>query len=211
MNSSCCRALLAALAVGAAACSSGSHGGGVPEAACVAVESRTLAWSELSPLGFSADGLLRALGGEHETRLARADGTSTGLELGLQRVASGSVSFQRRERESTAGSPDAGTACGDVVSVPADLAFTTNDGAFRETWRVELIAQDPARAVGHAEIDLQALEGDYAVTELDPAAFDRVVGLLELDLRAMAWAGELSGEGRTSSARAQPFEIGSFR
>jgi len=206
-------ALLVSLAL--AGCGSGGSGGGPPEAACVPVESRALAWSEQSPLGFSADGLLRALGGEHETRLVRADGTSTGLSLGLSRVSAGSVSFQTRERESAlAGEPDAGTACGDVMSVPVTLSFTTNDSAFDERWTVELSAEETTRATGRTEFDLQALAGDYSVTEVDPAAFDEVVGVIELELSATTWAGELSGQARkatTAGGSGEDFDIGAFR
>jgi hypothetical protein len=178
----------------------------------VVVESRSLAWSEQSPLGFSADGLLRALGTEHETRLARADGTSTGLDLGLSRVSAGSVSLQRRERESTAGTPDAGTPCGDVMTVPVSLSFRTNDAAFDETWTLELVADETDRATGRAEFDLRALAGDYRVTEVDPASFDEVVGVIEIELDATSWAGELSGEARNAgSASTKDFDIGTFR
>jgi hypothetical protein len=195
----------------------GSGGGGAPadEAACVAVETRSLAWSERSPLGFSADGLLRAIGSEHETRLTRADGTSTGLSLGLVRVSAGGVAFQTRERASTPGGPaDAGTPCSDAMSVPVTLSFTTNDGEFDEMWTVELLAEDMARATGHAEIDLLALDGAYGVTDVDPASFDEVVGILDIEVRAAAWAGELSGQARnagTGAAGARDFDIGRFR
>jgi hypothetical protein len=196
-------------------CGSGGGGGAAAEASCVAVETRSLAWSELSPLGFSADGLLRAIGSEHETRLTRADGTSTGLTLGLVRVSAGSVAFQTRERASTAGGPaDAGTPCSDAMSVPVTLSFTTNDGAFDETWTVELLAEDMARATGHAEIDLLTLDGTYGVTDVDPASFDEVVGILDLELAASAWTGELSGQARngdTGAASARDFDIGRFR
>ena len=206
-------ALLVSLAFSALGCGSGGGGSGPPEAACVAVESRSLAWSEQSPLGFSADGLLRALGSERETRLTRADGTSTGLHLGLSRVSAGSVQLQTRERESSVpGQADAGTACGDVMRVPATLSFTTNDGAFDETWPIELVAEDTARAAGRAEFDLLAVAGDYSVTEVDPASFDQVVGAIALEFVGTAWAGELSGEARANGAGgAEHFDIGTFR
>ena len=205
--------LLVSLAFAGLACGSGRSGGAPPEAACVAVESLSLAWSEQSPLGFSADGLLRAFGSERETRLTRADGTSTGLDLGLSRVSAGTVSFQTRERESTVASQsDAGAPCGDVMSVPVALSFTTNDAAFDEIWTVELLAASMARATGRAEFDLQTLSGEFSVTAVDPASFDEVVGLLELDIAGTAWSGTLSGQARRSGADdAEDFDIGSFR
>ena len=159
--------------------------------------------------------MLRALGTSRETRLTRADGTSTGLDLGLSRVSAGSVAFQTRERESTtAGQPDAGAPCGDIMSVPVALSFTTNDAAFNEVWTVELIAEGMGRATGRAEFDLQAVSGDYSVTAVDPASFDEVVGIIELELVGAAWAGELSGQARKVGAgggNAEAFGIGTFR
>lgn len=205
-------ALLVSLVSSGLGCGSGRSGSKPPEAACVPVETRSLAWSERSPLGFSADGLLRALGSEREARLTRADGTSTRLDLGLSRVSAGSVSFQTREPESTPrGQPDAGAACGDMMRVPVTLSFTTTDAAFDETWTIELAAEDMARATGHAEFDLRALNGDYSVTEVDPASFDQVVGVIELEIAATAWVGELSGQARTNASAPEDFDIGTFR
>lgn len=207
--------LLVSLACTAGGCGSGSSGGRHEEAACVANQSRSLAWSEQSPLGFSADQLLRALGSEREARLTRADGTSSGLDLGLSRVSAGAVSFQTRERESSPAGPlDAGTPCGDVMSVPVTLSFTTSDAAFDERWTLELTAESSTRATGRVELDLLALAGDYQVTQVDPASFDEVVGVLELDLAGTAWTGSLSGLARRNASgapRTEDFVIGTFR
>ena len=203
-------ALLVLLAL--TACSSGGGGGGgdAPDAVCVTVASRPLVWSERSPLGFSADELLRALGSQREARLVRADGSSTALDLRVERVIGGPLSFQTNEREAA----DAGAAgCRDAMSVPVTLAFASNDGAFDERWPMSLLAEGSAQALGHTDaIDLRAIDGTY-VSPVDAAESDELVGVLNIELDGMAWSGSLVGELRTGglSASSEHFDIGTFR
>jgi hypothetical protein len=195
---------------------------------CLAVESRNLAWSELSPLGFSADGLLNALGAERETRLAWADGSSTRLTLTLER-SEGMVAFEEREwTESRSGAEPAvaqvGGAdavapvqCNDVVSLPVTLSFATNDGAFAEQLSFRLLAESTTRATGGVTLDAEELTGSFRVTEVDPDAYDRVLVSFELTLGSETWSGRVAGQAiddgggssdGTSSARL--LDIGSF-
>ena len=193
----------------AAGCGSSDGGSGGPPAECEPVQSRSLAWSERSPLGFSADELLGTLGSPRETRLRQSDGTSTALSLAITRASGGSLSFQTRERQSASLEPEA---CADAMSLPVTLSFATNDGAFDETWTLELLAEGAGHATGHADVDLLTLEGSYTVTEVDPEAFDEIVGLLDIDLDASTWSGKLSGRGDSESGGSgQRFEIGTFR
>jgi hypothetical protein len=160
-------------------------------------------------LGFSADELLGTLGSERETRLRRSDGTNSALSLAITRASGGSLSFQKRERESASLEPES---CADAMSLPVTLSFATNDGAFDETWTLELLVEGAGHATGHADVDLLTLDGSYTVTEVDPEAFDEIVGLLDIDLDASAWTGRLSGRGNSAASRSgQSFEIGTFR
>ena len=173
---------------------------------CLAVESRNLAWSELSPLGFSADGLLNALGAERETRLEWNDGSSTRLTLTLER-SDGSVAFEEREWvESSSGAEPAiaqvGGAedevapfqCNDVVSLPVTLSFATSDGAFAEQLSFRLLAESTTRATGAVTLDTEELTGSFVVTEVDPAAYDRVLVGFDLTLSSGTWSGRVWGQ-----------------
>jgi len=199
---------------------------GEEDVGCLAVESRNLAWSELSPLGFSADGLLNALGAERETRLEWSDGSSTRLTLTLER-SDGMVAFEEREwTESSSGAEaavaqvggaDEVTQCNDVVSLPVTLSFATSDGAFAESLSFRLLAESTTRATGGATLDARELTGSFRVTEVDPAAYDRVLVIFGLTLGNEAWSGRVSGQAiddgdgsadGTTSARL--LEIGTF-
>jgi hypothetical protein len=193
---------------------------------CFAVETRNLAWSELSPLGFSADALLNALGAERETRLEYADGSSTRLSLSLER-SEGRVAFEEREwTESPSGSGGAEPAlaaeiapaqCGNVVSLPATLGFATSDGAFAEQLSLRLLAESTTHATAWVSLDTAALMGSFRPSGIDPAAYDRVLAQLTLTFGSDAWSGTLSGQAShegggapDGSASARFFEIGSF-
>jgi hypothetical protein len=201
---------------------------GEEDVGCLAVESRNLAWSELSPLGFSADALLSALGTERETRLDWADGSSSRLSLTLERR-DGAVAFEEREwTEASSGAEpaiaqvgsadeDAIAQCNDVVSLPVTLSVATNDGAFAEQLSFRLLAESTTRATGSVTLDTQELTGSFRVTEVDPAAYDRVLVTFELTLGSEAWRGRISGQAvddgdgssdGTTSARL--FQVGSF-
>lgn len=195
---------------------------------CFAVETRSLAWSELSPLGFSADALLSALGSEHETRLTWADGSSTRLTLTLER-SDGAVAFEEREwQESSSGAESAvaqvgGTdevplpQCNDVVSLPVTLSLATNDGALAEQLPLRLLAESATRATTGATLDTEELTGSFRVTAVDPAAYDRVLANITLAFGDDAWSGTISGQAvddgdgsADGSTSARFFEIGSF-
>jgi hypothetical protein len=224
------QALLAAAALG---CGADSHsaaldgpsvsGGqtGEETTGCQPVQTRRLAWSERSPLGFSADELLNSLGAQRDARLTWEDGTSTTLSLALARGASGSVEYQEREygSDSSGAEPAAaiGTECLDVVSIPITLSFSTGDGAFAEEWALPLLAESATRATGFSKIELSALEGSFTVTQIDPAQFDEVLAHVTLTLASNAWSGALAGEAvkatgssPSDSVSARSFDIGSF-
>jgi hypothetical protein len=227
MTRRCCSLpslLLLVAACGSGGSSDNSDGGGLggrtaeDGAGCNAVSSVNLAWSERSTLGFSADELLNALGAEHQARLTYADGTSTTLTLGLQRGTSGQVQFQQRQYTSDQSGRELAvdSDCDDVLSIPVTLSFTTNDGAFAESWALSLLADSATTATGYVPLELDALAGSYTVTEVDPAEFDDVVAFITLGFAAAAWSGSVSGQAIQSDAApsgtssARSFSIGSF-
>jgi hypothetical protein len=194
---------------------------------CFAVETRNLAWSEQSPLGFSADGLLNALGAEREARLQWANGSSTRLTLALER-SDGAVAFEEREWVDAPSGAESGGAqsavaeiapvsCGNVVSVPVTLSLATNDGAFAEQLPLRLLAESTSRATAWISIDTADLTGSYSVTEVDPAAYDQVLAQFSLTFGGDAWTGSISGQAvddgagsADSASSARNFEIGAF-
>jgi hypothetical protein len=224
------QALLAAAALG---CGADSHsatqtgpsviGGqtGEETTGCQPVQTRMLAWSERSPLGFSADELLNSLGVERDSRLTWNDGTSTTLSLALARGASGSVEYQERDyvSDSSGAEPAAliGMDCLDVVSIPVTLTFSTGDGKFAEEWALPLLAESATRATGFSEIELSTLEGSFTVTQIDPAQFDEVLAHVTLTLGSSVWSGTISGQAvkatgpsSNDSVSARSFDIASF-
>jgi hypothetical protein len=213
--------LLAAVALG---CGADTHspddpnviGGqtGEETIGCQPVQTRTLAWSERSPLGFSADELLNSLGAERDSRLTWSDGTSTTLSLALARRVNGSVEYQEREYVSDgSGAELVAPTCPDVVSIPVTLTFSTGDGKFAEEWALPLLAESATRASGFSRVELGTLEGSFTVTQIDPAQFDDVLAHVTLTLESSAWSGTLSGQAVKEmgpSVSAQSFDIASF-
>src|SRR5690349_7644587 len=211
------------LSMAAAACGSSGSDGNDPHAGgqtgeenvgCLPVETTNLAWSERSSLGFSADELLNALGAEQQTRLTWDDGSDTSLTMTLVR-GSGSPSFQEREWTDDGSGRElaAGVECTNVVTIPATLTFTTNDGAFAEDWPLTLLADGSGSASGYTQLDLNELQGDFEVTMVDPADYEAVTAFVTLSFDGARWTGTISGqatrtEGQTASA--QNFSIASF-
>jgi hypothetical protein len=221
------QALLAAAALGCGADSPSASpnepsviGGqtGEETTGCRPVQTRMLAWSERSPLGFSADELLNSLGAERDTRLTWNDGTSTTLSLALARGASGSVEYQERDYVSdNSGAELVATECLDVVSIPVTLTFATGDGRFTEDWELPLLAESVTRATGFSKIELSTLEGSFTVTQIDPAQFDEVLAHVNLTLGSSVWSGTVSGQAvkatgpsPNDSVSARSFDIASF-
>jgi hypothetical protein len=180
-----------------------------------------LAWSERSPLGFSASELLGALGSEHDGRLTYDDGTSTTLSLALARDAARNVEFQERAWVSDNSGAEIGTAigveCPNVVSMPVVLTFSSGDGAFAEGWSITLLAESMMRATAQVQLDLNALEGSFTVTQVDPAEFDDVLAYLALTLGSQGWSGTITGQatkttgtGPDGNSSAQMFGIANF-
>jgi hypothetical protein len=204
---------------GASDNSDGSNPGGRTEetSGCNPIARVNLAWSERSTLGFSADELLNTLGAEHQSRLTYPDGTSTTLTLALERTSS-QVEFQERDYTSdqSGREPAIGTECKDIIAVPVKLTFTTNDGAFADSWSLSLLAESASTATGYVQLDLDTLVGSYTVTEVDPAAFDEVLAFITLDFEAALWSGTVAGQaiesgaGSNGTSSALNFDVGSF-
>jgi hypothetical protein len=165
------------------------------------LETRALAWSERSPLGFSADELLRGLGAQYQGRLTYDDGTTSALTLGLDR-ASGSVEYQRYSLDGTRPEPSprdssadglAIEGCPDVLSIPATLSLQTGDGNFSEAVPLSLYADTATSATGGIPpIDLGSLMGSYALTEAEASQYDELKLQVSITFGAELWSGSLA-------------------
>lgn len=198
---------------------------GEETAGCLPVRSETLAQGATSPLGFSADALLAALGSERRVPLTWDDGTTTSLQLELS-YAGGDVIFSEREYRdapssagltSTAPRPELASVCNDVLTIAATLGFVTADGAFDEAWPILLSAEAANTASAYYQLDVSALAGTFRVTQVDAAAFDQLSVFATISFTQGAWTGSLSGQatslagpGREGSASAQTFQVATF-
>jgi hypothetical protein len=202
------------LGTGIAGGQTGEEGG----AACEPIESTRLAWSERSPLGFSADELLGALGRERSTRLTYDDGATTTLSLTLERGSEGAVEYQEREWMSDGSGAEIGVPeCPEVVSTPVTVTFSTGDSAFAEEWDFALLAQSLSQATASIRLDLDTLRGNFTVTQVDPARFDDVIVYVDLALGRDGWSGTISGQatkttgsGPDDTVSAEGFDVASF-
>jgi hypothetical protein len=169
---------------------------------CLPVEgdTRALAWSERSALGFSADEVLRTLGSSQEVRLTYQDGSTTTLQMEIERRDDG-VEFQNREWQDDGSGRELAMSgeCNDAVVIPVTLSFSTNDGAFDESWPLELAVETATEATVFSVVNLDTLEGDFALDEAETSGLVNVQAFISLALTGDDWSGDLSGQGTRSS------------
>jgi hypothetical protein len=157
-------------------------------------ETQIFAWDEASPLGFSADGVLAALGAEQSGRLTYEDGTATPLRLGLQRGI-GVIEFRADDAAPLPVElpPDTiinDTWCRNGFWLPVTLSFDTEDGAFSEDWQLALLVSSRTHAGGDGlAIDLDALVGNYTPPDADQ--YDDADVQITVDLQPDHWSGTL--------------------
>ncbi|WP_437759849.1 hypothetical protein [Sorangium sp. So ce1389] len=179
----------------------------------------------VSPLGFSANEVLSALSGERSAPLTWAKGGSTTATVSLGALVSARfVRSQPAEGGGPEGSgpgiaePALGVDCADHLQIDVPLAFATEDGAFDESFSITLRAKQVDAGTYYHKIDLEALQGSYEVTEVDPAEFKAVTVNLSGTLSSSAVDGTISGmaenypigSGPEGSASAQPFSVAEF-
>ncbi|AGP36644.1 hypothetical protein SCE1572_20380 [Sorangium cellulosum So0157-2] len=116
--------------------------------------------------------------------------------------------------ESTAIAAD----CADHLQLDVPLAFSTEDGAFDESFAVTLRVPQVGAGRFFHRIDLDALQGSYEVTEVDPTEFREIFVYLSGELTGSAVSGTISGiaeshpigTGPDSSVSGQPFSVADF-
>ncbi|WP_437626938.1 hypothetical protein [Sorangium sp. So ce1151] len=153
----------------------------------------------VSPLGFSANEVIAALSGERSAPLTWAKGGSTTAAVSLGELVS--ARFVRSQPAKEGWPEGSGPAllvdCADHLQIDAPLAFATEDGAFDESFTVTLRATQVDDARYYHDIDLDALQGSYEVTEVDPAEFREVLVYLSGTLSSSAAHGTIKGNAET--------------
>lgn len=192
--------------------------------ACTAIDSTEYALGDDTPLGFTGQSVVDLAAGDHLGVLTWASGTPTDLTVG---VATTSTSVTWNDNEWTGGDQNGSDNgmemkalgdCLDDLVLGVDLSFTTADGAFAESWPLELHAATADEVTAYNELNFDALTGTYTVTEVDPTAYDAVTGYLDLSLTAAGPAGTIQGQAETTGDASDPdstssatnFEIATF-
>ncbi|MGK3994281.1 hypothetical protein [Sorangium sp. So ce1024] len=173
-----------------------------------------------SPLGFSANDVIAALSGERSAPLTWAKGGSTTATVALGELVSARFVRSTLGEGSGPGGAEPALAleCSDYLKIEVPLAFSTEDGAFDETFTVALRATQVDAASFYHRLDLDALEGSYEVTEVDPAEFREVTVYLSGTLSSSAVTGRISGtaeshpsgSGPDATVSARLFDVAEF-
>ncbi|WP_437593611.1 hypothetical protein [Sorangium sp. So ce1000] len=182
-------------------------------------EKEDIGADDVSPLGFSARAALTAVSGERSAPLTWAKGGSTTATLSVgELVAARFVRSTVAEGDPSGAEPALAADCSDHLQIDVPLAFSTEDGAFDESFAVTLRVPRVDAASFFYKIDLAALQGSYEVTEVDPAEFKEVIVYLSGALSGDAVSGTISGvaesyptgSGPDGSVSAQQFGVAQF-
>lgn len=179
---------------------------------CLAVETAEYGLADTTPLGFTGQQVVDLVAGAHPTTLTWASGTGTDLALDVT-VDTTTVLWSDNEWQDDGSGMEASAEmamdCPDTLSVDATLGFTTADGAFAEDWAVSFTAATADLAALWYELDLDGLAGSYAVTEVDPADYDRVRAFLDLSVDAAGPSGVLDGQAEDDGDSSDPDGVAS--
>lgn len=143
---------------------------------------RELAFSEMTPLGFSAEELVDTIGGEHTTTLSwlPPQSISYGPEMGesalsLTVEALGSAAYVMRspaQGNESDGTEEIADVCEDSVVVDATLGLRTEGGAFDETVQVRLDGRSVDAATTSFTLPVGELNGSFMLSFESQPGFD---------------------------------------
>jgi hypothetical protein len=103
------------------------------------------------------------------------------------------VDLEPAERTGSGPAIDLGFSCEDFVRVDVTVTVTTADGAFDETLDGRLVARSDSQVSLSLPLDLEALNGDFEVTVLEPEGGEPIQTTLRAVLGAGVFVGEISG------------------
>lgn len=144
----------------------------------------TITLGESTALGFSAQDALNNLEGSYEASLTWGDGTTTTLSLSID-DREGAVELVDQEvAESSSGqemtSDAAMPMCEDFVSIPVTVTFATADGKFNESWALVMNVTQADQVSFYHEVLPTGFTGSYSLQLMDPADFDEVKVIFDL-------------------------------
>lgn len=183
---------------------------------CLPASTQDYPLADSTPLGFTGQQVVDLVSGAHPALLSWDKGGSTDLAVDVT-VSATSVTWRDMEWQDDGSGAENATmeagGCDDDLQLAVALGFSTADGAFAETWDLDVTATTVDSAGAYLELDLDAIAGTYTVTEVDPADFDDVRAFLTLTLDADGAAGTLDGQGEKvdgETASATGFAIATF-
>lgn len=189
---------------------------------CSAVSTTEYALDDATnPLGFAGQAIVDLAVASHAATFTWAkDGSTTDLTLDVTTAATTVLYRDMEWQDDGSGAEIAMAAadCPDDLQLAVTVGFTTADGAFAESWDLDLSASSATEAYAYEELDLDALAGSYTVTEVDPSAYDAVRAFAELGFDSAGPWGVLDGQAEDngdasdpdSVASAEHFAIGEF-
>lgn len=178
---------------------------------CLPVETAEYALADETPLGFTGQQVVDLVSGSHPTTLTWASGTGTDLALDVT-VDATTVTWSDNEMQDDGSgmeSAEMALDCPDTLSLDVTLGFATADGAFAESWDLSFAAATADLASVWHELDLDGLAGSYAVTEVDPADYDRVRAFLDLTIEEAGPWGVLDGQAEDDGDSSDPDGVAS--
>ena len=165
---------------------------------CAPISSVDLAADEASALGFGRTEVVDLAEGAHSGTLTYAAGGSAGLTLD---VTAGDARFLDMDWvDSGTGelaTPATEIGCADLVEVDATVVFSTDDGAFDETWDTALQAASVDSSSFWMDLDLLALGGSFTYTP--DADYDEVSAWASGTFDATGAHGVVEGQGTAST------------
>lgn len=171
---------------------------GEESVSCGPTATTELADDEASVLGFGRTEIAAFAEGAHSATLTYVAGGSAPLELD---ITLGSARYHDMEwvddGTGAEATPATEMGCADLVEVDATVLFTSEDGAFAETWETTLDAAEASSASFWMDLDLDALAGSFVY--VPDTAYDEVNATVLGFVDSAGTTGSIDGQGTSST------------
>ncbi len=203
----------------------GSDGGQFTEedtSECEVISAESLQMDEVGPHGWTGDAMVAAFGTSHDVTLTWADdGATTPMSVILSDVRDP----RRLERQTIGSQTDLGWVsssstyrpCGPVLALDAVLQVRTDDGAFDESFEIELLGTGSSRL--SVDVFLEPLAGTFDAGARVPGTWDTISsaymylsadqGIVHGDVRVSV-RNELPYSEEDQEAQVETFVVASF-
>lgn len=185
---------------------------------------RVVGLDDETPFGITPRQAFEGAQGEHTAELTWEGGDTTALSL-VFTTELAEVELVDREPKQGGEGPAIELAhhCDDYFEAKFDVTFSTEDGAFDESFRGMRLRWEKVGGTGvlranHA-LDFDALKGSYEPKELDPSEFDRIVQpSVQLEIADEAFTGTITymaekqhGDGPNGSVSARQVTVATWQ